>query len=240
MFRNPLKAAFRNLWKHRTFGFMNIAGLSIGIACAAFIFLWVEDELTFNHNFTQRDHLYRVMQNEISDNGINTNGNTPDALADAIKSEIPGVVNTGRTSWPMDELAVIGDKKIRTNGLYGDPSFVGMCALDFIHGDAATALRRPQDIIISQSLAHACFGDDDPVGKTIDMDAGQAYSVDGLYTVTAVFSDLPANCSFGFHWISPYTTWTNANSWLKGWGNTLTETYVQLAPSASRAAIGKS
>ncbi|HTJ13088.1 MAG TPA: ABC transporter permease [Dinghuibacter sp.] len=239
MFRNPLKAAFRNLWKHRSFGFMNIAGLSIGIACAAFIFLWVEDELTFNHNFTRRDYLYRVMQNERSDNGINTNGDTPDALADAIKSEIPGVANTGRISWPMDELAVIGDKKIRTNGLYADPSFVDMCTLDFVHGDAATALRRPQDIIISQSLARACFGDDDPIGKTLNMDAGQAYSVDGLYTVVAVFSDLPANCSFGFQWISPYTTWTNANSWLKGWGNTLTETYVQLAPSASRAAIGK-
>ena len=239
MFRNSIKAALRNLWKHRAFGFLNIAGLSIGIACAAFIFLWVEDEVTFDHNFTRRDYLYRVMQNEKTDNGLNTNGDTPDALAEAIKTEIPGVVNTGRLSWPMRELAVIGDKKLKTDGVYGDPSFVDMCALEFVRGNATTALRRPQDIIISLSLAHACFGDEDPIGKTIRMNAGQAYSVDGLYAVTGVFSDLPDNCSFHFQWISPYTTWTNANTWLKGWGNTLTETYVQLAPSASRAAIDK-
>ena len=239
MLRSSLKATLRNLWKHRAFGFLNIAGLSIGIACAAFIFLWVEDEVTFDHNFTLRDQIYRVMQNEKSDNGITTNGDTPDALAEAIKSEIPGVINTGRISWRMDELAVIGDKKIKTNGLYGDPSFVDMCTLNFIRGAAATSLRRPQDVIISQSLARAYFGDEDPLGKTINMNAGQAYSVDGLYTVTAVFSDLPANCSFRFQWISPYTTWTNANTWLKGWGNALTETYVRLTPSASRAGIDK-
>ena len=239
MLRNSLKATLRNLWKHRAFGFLNIAGLSIGIVCTAFIFFWVEDEVDFDHNFTRRDYLYRVMQNEKSDNGITTNGDTPDALAEAIKLEIPGVINAGRISWRMDELAVIGDKKIKTNGLYGDPSFIDMCTLNFIHGDAATSLRHPQDVIISQSLARACFGDEDPIGKTINMNAGQAYSVDGLYTVTAVFSDLPANCSFRFQWISPYTTWTAANTWLRGWGNALTETYVQLAPSASRTAIDK-
>jgi ABC-type antimicrobial peptide transport system permease subunit len=239
MFRNSFKATLRNLWKHRSFSFLNIAGLSIGIATAAFIFLWVEDEITFDHNLTQRDYIYRLMQNEKSNQGILTNGDTPDALADVIKSEIPGIINAGRISWRMDELAVIGDKKIKTSGLYADPSFVAMCTLDFIRGDAATSLRQPQSVIISQSLAKACFGDEAPVGKTLNMNAGQAYSVDGLYTVTGVFNDLPTNSSFHFQWISPYTTWTTANTWLKGWGNNLTETYIQLAPSASRAAVGK-
>jgi putative ABC transport system permease protein len=239
MFRNSFKATLRNLWKHRSFSFLNIAGLSIGIATAAFIFLWVEDEITFDHNLTQRDYIYRLMQNEKSNQGILTNGDTPDALADVIKSEIPGIINAGRISWRMDELAVIGDKKIKTSGLYADPSFVAMCTLDFIRGDAATSLRQPQSVIISQSLAKACFGDEAPVGKTLNMNAGQAYSVDGLYTVTGVFNDLPTNSSFHFQWISPYTTWTTANTWLKGWGNNLTETYIQLAPSASRAAVDK-
>lgn len=239
MLPNSLKAAFRNLWRYRAFGLLNIAGLAIGITCAAFILLWVEDETTFDHNFAQRDYIYRVMQNEKSDQGIVTNGNTPDALAEAVKSDFPGVINSGRISWRMDELAVVGDKKIKTNGLYADSSFLALCTINFIHGDAANALRQPQSVVISQSLARACFGDQDPIGKTINMNAGQAYSVDGLYAVTGVFTDLPANCSFQFQWLSPYTTWTNANTWLKGWGNNLTETYVQLAPSASRDAIDK-
>src|ERR1700761_2610019 len=211
MLRNSLKTAFRQLWKRRAFGFLNIAGLSIGIACAAFILLWVEDEMTFNHTFARRDYIYRVMQNEKTDQGVNTFG-TPGELARALKAEMPGIKNSGRISWRMDELAVIGDNKIKTNGLYADPSFVSMLGLDFTRGDTATVLEKPQSVIISQSLARACFGDQDPIGKTINMNAGAAYSVDGLYTVTGVFVDLPANCSFRFAWISPYTTWENANT----------------------------
>jgi putative ABC transport system permease protein len=239
MFRNSFKTAFRSFWKHRAFGFLNVAGLSIGITCAAFILLWVEDELTFNHNFARHNYIYRIIENEKSDQGISTSMNIPGEVAGAVKAELPGIKNSGRISWRMDELAVIGDKKIKTSGLYADPSWVSMFTLDFIHGDATTALSQPHAVIISQSLARACFGDQDPMGRTIKMDASQAYSVDGLYKVTGVFADLPANCSFHCQWISPYTTWEDANTWLKGWTNPMAETYVQLDPSASAAAIDK-
>jgi ABC-type antimicrobial peptide transport system permease subunit len=239
MIRNYFWAALRNIRRNKGFSLLNIAGLSIGIAAAAFILLWVEDETTFDHNFANRDYIYRVMQNEKSDKGIVTNGDTPDALADAMQKDFPGITNTFRISWRMDELAVIGDKKIKTNGLYADPSIIDIFTLGLVKGDRRTALNQPQSVIISQSLARACFGNDDPIGHTLNMNAGQAYSVDGLYTVTGVFPDLPANSSFHFQWISPYTTWTAANTWLKGWNNNLTETYVQLAPTASRAAIDK-
>src|SRR6476646_8579991 len=63
MFRNYFKTTFRNLWKNKTYSFLNILGLAVGIACAALIFLWVEDEVTFNHNFAKRNYLYHVMQN---------------------------------------------------------------------------------------------------------------------------------------------------------------------------------
>lgn len=236
MLRHALKAAFRNLWKRRAFGFLNIFGLAIGIACAAFILLWVEDELTFDHNFGLRNYIYRVRQNEKTDQGVNT-FDTPGELAAALKTEISGIKNSGRISWRMDELAVIGDNKIKTNGLYADPSMLAILTINFIRGDASTALRQPKSVVISQSLARACFGSGDPLGRTINMNAQQAYSVDGLYTVTGVFTDLPDNCSFRFQWISPYTTWEDANTWLKGWTNPLSDTYVQLDPSASPAAI---
>ena len=59
MIKNYFKTAWRSLWKNRTFTFLNIAGLSVGIACAALIFLWVEDERTYNDYFTNKDNLYR-------------------------------------------------------------------------------------------------------------------------------------------------------------------------------------
>ena len=74
-----------------------------------------------------------------------------------------------------------------------------------------------------------------PVGKIIKMNAKGAYSVDGLYTVTGVFKDLPANCYYHFQWLSPYTTWEDANTWLKPWSNNLTETIVELSPTANPA-----
>jgi ABC-type antimicrobial peptide transport system permease subunit len=237
MFRHSLKTAFRHLWKRRAFGFLNIAGLSIGVACAAFILLWVEDEMTFDHNFALHDHLYRIIENEKSDQGVNTMMDIPGEVAAAVKTEMPGIRNSARISWRMDELAVTGDKKIRTNGLYADASFLSMFTVNFLRGDIATVLGQPQSVVISQSLARACFGDMDPIGKTIKMNAGQAYSVDGLYKVTGVFDDLPANCSFHFQWVSPYRTWEDANPWLKGWTNPMAETYVQLDPSASPGTI---
>src|SRR4051812_38178179 len=110
MFRSHIKRTLRNLWKNKSYSFLNIFGLAVGIASAALILLWLEDELTFNHNFPQRDYLYHVMQNEKSDAGISTNGSTPGPLAAALKADIPGVVNSGRLSWAMDELAMVGDK----------------------------------------------------------------------------------------------------------------------------------
>jgi putative ABC transport system permease protein len=239
MLKNYFKTAWRNLMKHKAYSFLNIFGLAVGVACAALIFLWDEDELTFNHNFNKRDQLYHVMQNEKSDAGISTNGSTPGALAQSLKEETPGVANSGRLSWAMDQLAVVGEKTIKENGMYADNSVLSMYALPMVHGDANNALNDPFSIVISESMSRKLFDDKDPVGKVIKMNIKGAYSVDGLYKVTGVFKDLPANCYYHFQWLSPYINWENANTWLKGWGNNLTETIVELAPTADRAAINK-
>jgi ABC-type antimicrobial peptide transport system permease subunit len=239
MFKNYFKTAFRNLRKNKTYSFLNIFGLAIGITAAALIFLWVEDELAFNHNFAKRDYLYHVMQNEKSDAGINTNGSTPGPLAAALKADVPGIVNSGRLSWAMDELAVVGDKTIKENGMYADPSVLSMYTLPFMYGNLSSALNNPNNVVISESMSKKFFGNGNPVGKIIKMNAKAAYSVDGLYTVTGVFKDLPANCYYHFQWLSPYTTWEDANTWLKPWSNNLTETIVELSPAADPTAIDK-
>src|ERR1700753_4176170 len=148
MLTNFFKTAFRNLRKNRAYSRLNIFGLAVGITCAALIFLWVKDELTFNHNCAKRDYLYHVMQNEKNDAGINTNGSTPGPLAAALKADIPGIANSGRLSWAMDQLAVVGDKSIKENGMYADPSVLSMYTLPFVYGNMATALNDPQSVVI--------------------------------------------------------------------------------------------
>ncbi len=239
MFKNYFKTALRSLAKNRIYSFLNIAGLAIGITCAALIFLWVEDEVTFNYNFVKRDDVYRVMQNEKSEAGINTNWSTPGPLAAALKADIPGIVNSGRLSWDMDELAVVGDKTIKESGMYVDPSMLNIFALPLTYGNRSTALNEPHSVVISESMAKKFFGNSNPVGKIIKMNAQASYSVDGPYTVTGVFKDLPANCSYKFQWLSPYDTWESANPWLKPWTNNLTETMVELSPATDVASVNK-
>lgn len=233
------KTAFRNLWKNRTYSLLNISGLAIGITCAALIFLWVEDEKAFNHNFANHDSLYRIMQNEATDAGISTKSPTPGPLAAALKTDIPGIKNSGRLSWAMDELVVVDNKSIKENGIYADPSIATMFSLNFKYGKAPDALNEPQSVIISETLADKFFGKENPVGKTLKMNGKSAYSVDGLYTITGVFADLPANCSYHFQWVSPYETWENANPWAKPWSNNMAETIVELNSPADATVINK-
>jgi len=237
MFKSHFTLTFRNLWKNGTYTLLNIIGLSIGITCAAFIFLWVEDETTFNFNFVNRDHLYHIMRNEKSNLGVSTSGSTPGPLSDAVRSEIPGIKNSGRLSWPMDELAIVGDKSFKINGIYADPSVLSMYTLPFIQGNAKTAFQQVQSVIISESMAKAIFGETDPMGKKIKMNGNVGYAADGLYSVTGVFKDLPANCNYHFQWVSPFRAWETANPWVNRWDNPMPEVIVQLDPAASKSAV---
>src|ERR1035438_10004305 len=98
MLKNYFKTAIRNLLKKRTFSFLNIAGLAIGIASASLIFLWVEDELTFNHNFIKRNNLYQVYENQTYEGKVSTFIATPGPMAKVLKSDIPGIKNVARSA----------------------------------------------------------------------------------------------------------------------------------------------
>src|SRR5258708_2913794 len=90
MLKNYLKTTLRNLLKKKTYSFLNIVGLAIGIACASLIFLWTEDEWTFNHNFSKRDYLYQIYENQTYEGKLSTFHATPGPMAEVLKTEIPG------------------------------------------------------------------------------------------------------------------------------------------------------
>ena len=96
MFRNYLLTALRNVWKNKTYSFLNIFGLAIGITCAGLIFLWVEAELNYDP-YPKRELVYNVRTNQTYNGLIRTFGSSPGPLAAAMKAEIPGVANACRT-----------------------------------------------------------------------------------------------------------------------------------------------
>src|ERR1700730_13446863 len=98
MLKNYFKTAFRNLWKSKTYGFLNITGLAIGIACAGLIFLWAEDEMTFDKVNVKKGRLYDVRVNAKFSGNTFTMGSTPRPMAASLKSDIRGIANTARSS----------------------------------------------------------------------------------------------------------------------------------------------
>jgi putative ABC transport system permease protein len=233
MIKNYFTTTFRNLWKNKGYSFLNIAGLAIGITCAALIFLWVENELTFNHYFSNRDNLYKIKDHQTYDGTTFTFDATPGRLGQAIKTEIPGIKNTARSTWGNQSLFSLGDKNIYEQGNYVDSGFLSMFQLEFIKGNAATAFSQLYSIIITEKMAEKFFDTTEALGKTLKVDDKQNYMV------TGVIRNLPENVSFQFDWFAPFKIFEDQNSWLQRWGNNGVITYVETQPNADIAAINR-
>src|SRR4030095_5022669 len=123
MLKNYFKTAFRNLWKNKTFGFLNIVGLGVGITCAALIMLWVEDEVTYNSFIPNKENIYQLLENQSYDAKTYTFSAQPGKLSDALKNEMPEIKNASRLYWGATWLFTIGDKEIYEDGNFADASF---------------------------------------------------------------------------------------------------------------------
>lgn len=233
MFINYLKTTFRSLWKNKGYSFLNIFGLGVGIACAAFIFLWVEDEVTFNHYFSNIKNLYKVKDQQTYDGKTFTFDATPGPLAKGMKADIPGIKQTARSTWGDRMLFSIGDKNIYQQGNYVDSGFLTMFQLQFVKGNAASAFKQLYSIVVSEKMANTLFNTTDVIGKTLKVNNKDNF------TVTGVIKDLPENVSFRFDWLSPFKINEDRNQWLQGWGSNGIITYAELEPNANVDAINK-
>lgn len=233
MIKNYFKTSIRNLWKNKGYSFLNISGLGIGIACAAFIFLWVEDEMNYNHYFSNRDNLYKVKDRQTYDGTTFTFDATPGPLSAGMKAEIPGIKNTARATWGNKILFSLNDKSTYEQGLYANSGFLKMFQLEFINGNAATAFNQLHSLVVSETMAKKFFGNTDVIGKTLKVNNEEEYIISG------VIKDLPTNVSFKFDWVSPFKNFEEKNSWLQKWGNNGIITYAELQPGADVKAINK-
>ena len=233
MIKNYIKTAFRAMLKNGAYSLLNILGLAVGITCAALILLWVEDEVTYNHQFEKRDRLYITKNNQTYDGTTFTFDATPGKLGPAIKSEITGIKNTARVNFGSQLLFKLNDKSIYEQGVYADSSLFSMLKLPFAEGKADGAFNQVHSVVISEKMAHKFFGDAAALGKTIKINDGQDYTVSG------VIRDLPDNVSFQFDWIAPFKLYMDDNKWLEQWGNNGIQTYVELDPHANLDAINR-
>ena len=224
MLFNYIKTTFRAIWKAPVYGILNITGLALGIACAALIFLWVEDELTWDHSIAKRNDLYTVRMNIGYSGKIESYYTVPGPMPAAIRGTITGITNLTRLGWGR-ELFGLKDKSTYEMGSYVDTSYFSMLQVHFVKGSAA-GFDQLHSLVITESMAKKYFGNEDPTGKTLLVNNQHEYKI------TGVVSDPPTNVSMQYAWLAPVDNFVQRNQWLNNWGTYGISTLVELQPGA--------
>jgi putative ABC transport system permease protein len=233
MLRNYLKIALRNLARHKGYAFINIMGLAVGIAASVLIVLYVVDELGYDrfHGNAERIHRITADWSNKGDSKIHQLG-TPWILAKTIREKYPQVEALTQITGPLGDVVLrLGNLALKETEVFAaDASFFEVFPFPLVKGDPRTALRDPNAIVLSESLAAKCFGKEDPLEKTVEV------QVTGRRTaqrVTAVMRDVPRNSHFRFEMLVSMATLYPTPS--TGWTNNNHVTYLLLAPGVTRA-----
>ncbi len=229
MIKNYLKIAFRNLTRQKGYSFINITGLAIGMACAIFILLWVQDELNYDRFHQNKDNIFRVVTLFNEEGNTVYGEQTPAPVASFLKNNFPEIqeattVNLGWLTGNSRNIIKFGEKSFYTDDLIlTDPSFFDIFSFPFLQGDKNTALENPNSVILTHSIAEKCFGSEDPMSKTIQVDGNPM-------TVTGVIADVPQNSHLRFDVVLPliYARNTNRGFFLTKWDSYAFTTYVSL------------
>ncbi len=229
MLRNYFTIAHRNLIRQKGYSFINVGGLSIGMAVAMFIGLWLYDELSFNKYHQSYQRVAQVMQNQTFDGEIQTWYGQAMQLAPELRSSYGSYFKYVATStFPEDHFLSIGDKVLSKSGNYMEPQIAEILSLKMLSG-TRNGLKDINSILLSESAASALFGVQPPLGKTVRID----YETDVI--VTGVYEDLPANSTFtNLGFIAPFALRVKNEALEKkvGWGNSWFQTFVQIADGA--------
>ena len=235
MLKHYTKIAIRNLIREKGYGFINVVGLAVGMACFILIVLWVRDELSYDKFHLNADRLCRVMDYEkYADGDELTFSVNPPELAPTLISEYPEIVDAARYR-PMGGMIVrSGGNSFSEDGLtFADPSFFSMFSFPFVKGEPGQALSSPNSVLITEKTATRYFGDENPVGKTLQVDD----RVD--LTVTGVIQNVPGNSHMQFDLVAPFSTVKEFGLDIDGWNQFAHKTYALLAENADLAQLSK-
>jgi ABC-type antimicrobial peptide transport system permease subunit len=228
MIHNYLKIALRNIKRHKGYTFINIFGLAIGIASCILILLWVSDELSFDRFHVNIHHLFRVTRSESTPDGsLNHFASTPSPLAPSLKESYPEIIESTRF-YNISQLKgrilleANHQKYYESDYCFADPSFFSMFTFYFVQGDPQSALRLPNSVVLTQEMAIKYFGADNPIGKTVSMNNGDAYTISG------VIKNVPGNSHLKFDFISPIEPLFDRYAWMRRWNIPHFYTYVLL------------
>ncbi len=232
MFKNYFKTAWRNLWRNKSFSLINLSGLAIGMAAAILIFLWIQNEMSYDRWYKKAGRIYQVFNRETTNGKASAWGSTPDPLAPILKADYPDIEDAVRVN-EGEALLSVQDKHISSQGVFADAGFLSMFDFATIHGDSKGALSQVNNIVITERLANKLFGTTAATGKFLRVDSTQNF------IVTAVLKDLPGNTRFNFEYVLPWSFEQKTYGAIESWTAYNDRTFVLLKPGAEESRVNE-
>lgn len=230
MLKHYIRIAFRNLWKSKAFTVINIIGLSVGLTCCLLIAIYIQHEASYDDFQQNGDRIVRVIM-EYNLGGSSQKGNfTSTKVAPAFKKNFAEVVASTRMSNP-NVIVHYNDKLFNeTSVVFADSTFFQLFSFPLLKGNPADALSGPYKIVFTKKAAHKYFGDENPVGKTI-----QVGSTSVNYMITGLMDDCPSNSQIKFDFVASFSS-LGANQEETYWDANYT-TYLLLKDKSSIASL---
>ena len=240
MFKNNLKIAWRSLAKNKVSSFINIGGLTIGIAVAILIGLWVYDELSFNKYHSNYDRIAQIMvKGNDPKHGPFINNSIQYPLATEMQTNYKNnFSHLVRASWVNSYILSAGEKKLSQTGQFIDPDAPEMLTLKMLKGNWG-GLKDPYSIMLSATVAKALFAGADPINKAVTLNNKTTVKVTGVY------EDLPLNTQFkDIKFFSTWNLWVAENDWIlkratTDWNNHFLRLYASIKPGTDFNTVNK-
>ncbi|MEX6687985.1 ABC transporter permease [Danxiaibacter flavus] len=237
MFRYYLKTAIRNLTRNKIYTIINISGLSIGLACAMLIILYVKDEVSYDRFHKNVGNIYRIVNRNVEADGKESgkSGYTGYLQGPRFKSAVPEIVSFVRfRSGQMDMKT--GDEIKPQDLRYADSNFFSVFTFPLLKGNPKTALLQPNSVVISDEVAKKQFGTTDALGKTIMLKGDDKFEP---YIVTGVAKKAPQNSSIKFDLLLPMVVSKEDAQNNQNWFSFFMNTFVVINPNADTKVAGQ-
>lgn len=230
MFKNYFKTAFRNLLHNKIYSFINIAGLSLGLACAMLIMLYVNDEVSYDRFHKNESRIYRIDKETTKDNGdFHYNSYTGYFPGPRFAASIPEIQSFVRFQPGQTDIKT--DKDVQSQDIsYVDFNFFSLFTFPLLSGNAATALAQPNSIVLTEDMAKKYFGDSDAMGKTMLIRNGGKFEP---FVVTGIAKNCPQNSSIKFNVLLPLKVSVEDENNNGNWFNSFLSTFIVLTPNAN-------
>ena len=229
MIHNYFKIALRNIKRHKTFSIINITGLVIGMTCSILIMLFVQYEISHDRYHEKADRIFRILIRQPTDiyQGIDMYSISPPPLKAALKNDFPEIQNAARILRTEGLINYKNNCYLEGRFFTVDPEFLKIFTFPLTAGDLQTALDEPFSILLTKEMAEKYFGDEDPMGKILNID--NKYD----YKITGVLRNIPGNSHFQFDFLGSFNSLypifgEYGNRFFEDWNAYQVKTYIQL------------